>query len=235
MDIRCVWEHNGRDTLLYASDFPGAFARGEDLTTARRKMPNEISSYLQWATGTCVEDANVNVIQESECDLNVYDADSDVIFHTEREPLQLGQYEALRALTLKSASDFLTLYQSIPDKNHSDLPQRTTFYGVVPRTAEEMYQHTKNVNAYYFGEIGVDADNEGDILSCRLRGFDLLEQQDSFLLNTMFEGSYGECWTLRKMLRRFIWHDRIHAKAMYRMATRVFGAENIVNPFFFED
>lgn len=41
---------------------------------------------------------------------------------------------------------------------------------------------------------------------------------------------------LRKVLRRFIWHDRIHAKAMYRMATKVFGAESIENPFcFFEE
>ena len=47
------------------------------------------------------------------------------------------------------------------------------------------------------------------------------------------KGSYGEDWSLRKVLRRFIWHDRIHAKAMYRMATKVFGAESIVNPFYF--
>ena len=25
MTINCVWEHNGRDTLLYAVDFVGAF------------------------------------------------------------------------------------------------------------------------------------------------------------------------------------------------------------------
>lgn len=41
------------------------------------------------------------------------------------------------------------------------LPARKTFYGAVPRTAEEMYVHTKNVNAYYFGEIGVEAGNDG--------------------------------------------------------------------------
>jgi hypothetical protein len=35
-----------------------------------------------------------------------------------------------------------------------------------------------------------------------------------------------------KQLRRFIWHDRIHAKAMYRMVIRTFG-ENIPNVFRF--
>ena len=36
-----------------------------------------------------------------------------------------------------------------------------------------------------------------------------------FLENVVVAGSYGEDWSLRKVLRRFIWHDRIHAKAMY--------------------
>ena len=31
-----------------------------------------------------------------------------------------------------------------------------------------------------------------------------------------------ETWTLRKLLRRFIWHDRIHARAMVRMMKRTF-------------
>lgn len=70
-------------------------------------------------------------------------------------------------------------------------------------------------------------------MECRRRGFEALEKRPDFLANPVVEGSYGEYWTLRKVLRRFIWHDRIHAKAMYRMAAGIFGAENIPNPFFF--
>ena len=36
--IDCVWEHNGDDTLLYAGNLPGAYARGEDVETAARAM-----------------------------------------------------------------------------------------------------------------------------------------------------------------------------------------------------
>ena len=96
-----------------------------------------------------------------------------------------------------------------------------------------MYVHTKNVNEYYFAEILVDTDNDGSIYECRARGFAALEAKPDFLQNTVIEGSYGEDWSLRKVLRRFIWHDRIHAKAMYRMAVKLFGAENIQNPFCF--
>ena len=80
----------------------------------------------------------------------------------------------------------------------------------------------------------VEADNEGSIYDCRARGFARLEEQKDFLKNPVIEGSYGEFWSLRKVLRRFIWHDRIHAKAMYRMALQLFGEDNIINPFFFQ-
>ena len=101
--------------------------------------------------------------------------------------------------------------------------------------ANEMYEHTKNVNTYYFAEIAVDADHDGNIYECRKRGFESLESNPDFLQNTVRKGNYGEDWSLRKVLRRFIWHDRIHARAMYRMAIKVFGAESIVNPFYFFD
>ena len=56
---------------------------------------------------------------------------------------------------------------------------------------------------------------------------------NKFLNNPVVEGSYDELWSVRKMLRRFIWHDRIYARAMYRMAVKTFGAEKIDNPFSF--
>ena len=51
----------------------------------------------------------------------------------------------------------------------------------------------------------------------------------------------GEMWTLRKVLRRFVWHDRIHAKAILRIMRRqeqlgLIGAavgEAVVDPFHF--
>ena len=97
-----------------------------------------------------------------------------------------------------------------------------------------MYEHTKNVNEYYFAEIDVDADNGGTIYECRKRGFEALEVKPDFLQNAVVAGSYGEDWSLRKVLRRFIWHDRIHARAMYRMAVKMFGTKNVENPFYFE-
>ena len=231
--IKCVWEHNGNDTLLYAVDYVGAYTRGESLDVAKAKMPKEITSYLEWCGENASNNFEITITREKSSDLNIKDADSDVLFESEKAPLTLDEYEKLKSLALKSAKDFLVLYESIPNKSATATPERKTFYGNVPRSADEMYEHTKNVNEYYFAEIDVDANNNDNIYECRKRGFEKLEAKANYLNNAVIEGSYGEDWSLRKVLRRFIWHDRIHAKAMYRMAVKVFGAENIANPFCF--
>ena len=234
MIVNCVWEHNGNDTLLYAIDYIGAYTRGENIEIAKEKMPSEIVSYLKWLGEDASDNMEVVIVQEKFSNLSIKDADSDVLFESEKAPLTIDDYEKLKALALKSAKDFNTLYESILDKNATAVPERKTFYGQVPRTANEMYEHTKNVNEYYFAEIEVDADNDGDIYECRKRGFEALESKPGFLLNPVIEGSYGESWSLRKVIRRFIWHDRIHARAMYRMALKIFENQNIINPYDFE-
>jgi len=235
MEINCVWEHNGNDTLLYAMDYIGAYTRGENLKTAMAKMPQEIGSYLKWLGQDVAGDFEIVFVADKDSNLDIKDADSDVLFESEMAPLTLEEYKDLKALALKSAEDFLSLYDAIPEKDCTCVAARKTFYGQVPRSAREMYLHTKNVNAYYFGEIGIETDNDGSILECRQRGFEALERKQDFLLNPVIEGSYGEKWTLRKMLRRFLWHDRIHGKAMYRMAVNMFGLENIPDVFCFKE
>ncbi len=222
MDISLVWEHNGPDTLLYAIDLPGAFTRGESFYHALDKLPGAVRGYLRWMGRETPEEITGHVVQEADCDLTVQDADSDVLFDSERLPLSRGQYAYWKALALKSAEDFLRLYEAIPDKKQPLFPARRTFYGQIPRTAKDIYLHTKNVNDYYFSEINVPSDHEGDILDCRRRGFAELEKQPDFLENPVLEGSYGEFWSLAKVLRRFLWHDRIHARGLYRHAVTLY-------------
>lgn len=234
MKIKCVWEHNGNDSLIYSGNLIGAYTRGVSKEDALKKMESEIISYCAWAGQSVTLPLDIIITQEKVSELNIRDADSDVIFDSERTGLINSDYNMLKELALKSAADFYRLYDSLPDKNKSCLPERDTFYGKVPRTAKEMYQHTKNVNSYYWGEIGVEVGNEGTILENRTRGFEILEKRDGFLEANVLEGSYGELWSLSKVLRRFIWHDRIHAKALYRMGIKTFGREQIPNIFNFE-
>lgn len=233
MNIRCIWEHNGEHSLIYAENLPGAYTRGETKEAALAKLPAEAAAWLRWAGKPVPASFQVEIIQEKPSSLEIRDADSDVIFDAERLPLTREAYMKLKALAMKSARDFLALYEAVPDRDKSCLPERECFHGSLPRTAREMYEHTRNVNDYYFGEIGLEADHDGTIAECRARGFALLEQQPDFLSNPVLPGSYGEEWSLRKVLRRFIWHDRIHAKAMYRMAARTFPETELPDIFRF--
>ncbi len=236
MVLKAVSEYNKDGCLVYAENFPGAFVRGRTFKEATEKFPREIESYLFWVNGNEPEDFKLEVetVLEKESTLNVCDADSDIIFPSEREAITKEEYTKLKILALRSAMDFERLFDSVPDKKARISPERESFYGKIPSTAEEMYLHTMNVNSYYFGEIGVDAENGPDILSCRAKGFEELEKQENFLENKVFVGSYDEEWSLRKLLRRFIWHDRIHAKAMYRRAYETFWNDEIDNVFGFK-
>ncbi|HBE04966.1 MAG TPA: hypothetical protein DHD79_02150 [Firmicutes bacterium] len=252
MKVYCIWEHNGNDSLVYAQDCIGAFTRGSSKEEALAKMDREIRSYLQWRDGLSFpvdETIEAIIIQEKASELRIADADSDVLFESEKRPLLIKEYLKLKELAIKSARDFQRLFDAIPDKNRTALSVRETFYGQVPITAQQMYDHTSGVNSYYFGEIGIRADRAtnsptdsanyeaGIIVTRRLQSFEQLEITQTgvpnYLANRLFNGSYGEEWTLRKVCRRFVWHDRIHAKAMYRMACKTFGAETVPNIFGF--
>ena len=106
--MRCVWEHNGSDTLLYSVDYVGAYTRGNSLEAAISKMEAEITAYSSWSGQDCIHHAEIEIIQEKNSDLRIADADSDVLFDSERAPLLREEYEALKALVLKSACDFYT-------------------------------------------------------------------------------------------------------------------------------
>ena len=90
MKIRCVWEHNGDDSIMFADNFVGAFTRGNSREMALRKMPTEIKSYLKWTGESVPNSFEITIIQEKQSGLTISDADSDVIFDTEKEKLSLS-------------------------------------------------------------------------------------------------------------------------------------------------
>ena len=111
MTVNCVWEHNGNDTLLYADDYIGAYTRGPNLENAVSKMPCEIRSYLRWLNRNIPDNIEIVIIGEKESGLSICDADSDVLFESEKAPLTADEYAYLKYLALKSADDFQALYR----------------------------------------------------------------------------------------------------------------------------
>lgn len=231
--MKAALEYSEKGCMLYSLDCPGAFARGVSREETMTKLPADVEAFCRWA-GWEIPVGPVTITEEKfQPDMKVEDADSDMIFAGERQPMTAEEYALLRELVLRSARDLDILYDSVPDKDASLGEARKTFYGAYPDTARKMFAHTNSVTAYYVGELGADVDNLPGCYENRLNGLAAVEKIPDFLNLPVIEGSYGELWSLRKVLRRFLWHDRIHARAMYRRAKAVWGGR-IADPFCFE-
>lgn len=232
--LRVAIEENANGAMVHLVDLPGAFARGRAVREALAKAPREATQYHRWlGYGDLPISYGVDVVQRETNAARLDDADTEILLAAERTP-DAETIQRLCRLAIKSAADFQLLYDSLPDKTIPDpAKQRKTFYGDTPASAEQMLEHADEVRWYYLGRIGLQCP-EGD------RGFlwnrcdamrTLLESGKAFE-ETVFEAD-GESWTVTKVLRRLLWHDRIHARAMYRLAARQWGASTIANPFWF--
>lgn len=229
-------EYNDRGYLVWANDYVGLATRGETLEQALVKLPSAVSNYAYWANNSTLPQLHRNdvvVVQEHHSTLNVQDADSDVLFSSERLPMDMTEYIRLKERCLRSAKDFQVLYDSIPQKGRALVKSRKTFYGKIPQSAQEMLQHTNQAIAYYASAFGIDHENVPDLLQNRIRLFSEIEAMPDYLSPRVFTAADGELWTRKKLLRRILFHDRIHARALYRRAITFWQKERIENPFYF--
>lgn len=234
MKLQAVVEYNPGGYLIYAANYPGAYVRGESEAEALAKFPGELRNYLRWSTGALpvYDDPEIEIVQRQPSNLRIDLADSDVLFDAEQEPLTAQEFEKLKLLVLRSARDIRKMFNSIPNPDISDRPKRICFYGAVPRTPREMYEHINQTTAYYVCAFGLPFENVPDLYTNRLQALSALEDLPDPLSGTVYTAPDGELWTMRKVLRRFLWHDRIHARAMWR-TTSALWSSGLENPFFF--
>ena len=206
------------------------------MSKALEKFPKNLSVFAQWAYGVPMPDlaeSDFVVTHAYKTDLAVEDADGNVLFPSERLPMDMTEYTQKKQLCLRSAQDFEKLLNSIPQKDRALRKSRRTFYGKIPYSAREMADHTNRTLEYYASGLGIAFENEGGLFENRKRLFRAIESTPNFLLPRVHEAPDGELWTLRKLLRRLLWHDRIHAHALWRRAITFWQKERIANPFFF--
>ncbi|MDO4543342.1 MAG: hypothetical protein Q4C01_02210 [Clostridia bacterium] len=233
MIINAILEYNDKGCLVWAENYFGAYARGKTPQEAYQKLPAEVARYLRWSENRDFEGGEVAVRFESKSSLAVDDADSDILFPSERLPMDMTEYIGKKELILRSARDLKTLYLSIPQRNRALVKSRPTFYGRIPQTAVEMTTHVNNTLSYYAAGLGIEHENLPDLVENRAAFFKTIERKGDFLNLGVCTASDGESWTPKKLMRRLLFHDIIHARALYRKAVSFWGKERILNPFFF--
>ena len=236
-ESKAVLEYNDKGVILWSLRYPGAFARGETAAEAVRKLPAACRRYRLWAKlpieADAAGDEQVRCTRKIKVDAPVEEGFTAALFPEEKLALDMARYTSLKTLCLISARDLEALFASIPQKDRALLKSRRTVYGKVPVTAREMLSHVIEAQRTWSTLFGVNLGESQGLLADRKRLFAGLERQPGYLDGRLVTGPDGELWTLRKLLRRLLWHDALHGRALYRKAVTFWQKERIKNPFGF--
>ncbi len=229
-----IIEYNENGVQVFAEDYPGAYARGETKEEALQKLPHALADYRAWSgQGTTEPAVPFRILEEVKSTAFVEEGDTNILFASERLPMDMTEYTQKKALCIRSARDLAALFASVPQKDRALVKSRKTFYGRIPQTSREMYRHVDEMVRRYAESAGIVFEPGADLVESRMRLFAALEAGPHFLEAHVRTAPDGELWTNKKLLRRILWHDRIHAHAMYRKAITFWQKERIENPFRF--
>ncbi len=243
--VEVALETNGRGFLGHIVNLPGAFVRGRTRYEALKKVPYEAERYLAWAekfpecqkiidyfgTSSAFKDQGLDIVQVHRTQLMVEDADSDILINTDRGDLSREEFYLFRDLITRSGDDVYALSRETTDPSWSD-PRREgkTFYGKRPASIKETMAHIDQVQDFYISRIGIEPEHRGGFLERRDFCMEKLGERFEQTGRGRVYRVDGEDWTLKKVLRRFLWHDRIHARAMVRIL-QVQQESGLVNNF----
>lgn len=219
--VNIVYETNGIGFLGWITDFPGAYIRGKTLEDARGKIDKEINAYNQWLE---IENTIDMQIYEHimKCNLHVEDADSNIILDSELQGFDTKEdfkFWCKNILISGEKAELIykkTKYKSIVDPT-MEMP---TFYGKVYCTIDEQYRHIVNVQNYYLNQIDTEMNIKNDLQMDRMEFIEKLQEKYRKEGNRLYRYD-DEKWNVKKIIRRIIWHDRIHIKAIERMEKRL--------------
>jgi len=217
--ISIAFETNGKGYIGYIVELPGAFIRGKTEEEAISKVRREVNLYLKWLDKKQKTDYKIQVVQRHQSALAVEDADNEILLEADKETMGEEEFRNLLELVWYSEEAFLQLYHKIKSKDWVDESRiRKTFYGENPKTIQEIFDHVKGCQYYYLSRTKIPFEKKEENF-IKIRKFCLEKIEELYRVNNnslIFEVE-NELWTINKILRRFIWHDRVHAKAMTRI------------------
>jgi hypothetical protein len=152
----------------------------------------------------------------------VEDADGEILLDADRGTVSEEEFRALAELSRRSATTFKSLYDSSVLNDWVDRSRaRKTFYGECPKTIQEVFDHVNATQNYYFSRARLlPSKEEKAFLARRELYTSRIERLFQSQRNSRVYDVDNELWTLKKILRRFVWHDRIHGKAITRILAR---------------
>jgi predicted RNase H-like HicB family nuclease len=212
-------ETNSKGFHGFIVELPGAYVRGPSEGEAVSKAPGEAKLYLEWLGQERTLFPKPRIVQTHRCKLMVEDADCEILLTEDSRPMSDREFRNLVELVKYSGLTFTRLYDSAELKDWVDEARiRKTFYGLNKKTIREIFDHVKRTQYYYISRLGVPFKEDETEPFMRIRDFSLDSLPGLFRQNGNSKVTKdNEEWTMKKVLRRFLWHDRIHGKAITRI------------------
>jgi hypothetical protein len=220
--LSLAFETNGKGCLGHIIQLPGAFVRAPTEVEALSKVMSEMKSYNRWLGAKLPPSVRTMIVQWHQSQLRVEDADSEILLDVDRKPFLDGEFATLLDLVRYSGETIYEAYEEAELKEWVDESRRrNTFYGTVPSTIQEVLGHVNSAQHFYMARLGVPLENgTDDFLEVRRRCVDEFVRLHDSGINSNLYSSENELWTLKKVLRRLVWHDRIHGKAIIRILAK---------------
>jgi len=213
--------------MVHILELPGCFLRASSHAEVIHRLPQVIMDYLRWhylhggAIPKITNDFGFEVTEEFN-NIGPFDpGDAAALFTPEYQPITLEEMEPFFSAMAYSRSDLLDLVNEIPDELLDWQPEPGVF------SMRRILRHIGNAEEWYVSRILTPdklpdewANDENlptdQFLEMERRTAlvclqNLTDTQRSSIFHPVhFTSHPTEAWALRKVLRRFIEHEREH-------------------------
>jgi len=224
-------------------DLPGCVTGGRDLDEAAEKLPLVLAEHVGWlrAHGEESEDSREWEVAEEVAGSTL--AGGDALFAAEREALSIEELEMLVRRMDHARSDLLSAIDGVPDTVLDWAPPTTAFvsfdaWAPGVRTIRDVAQHVFRFEIYYRdglrnGQAAGIFEPVAEPARDRAQTVELLRSLSDAGRSQSYRPvrpgqSMPEEWTVRKVVRRVISHERAHtAEVVQRKSWVLLGTPKV--------
>lgn len=223
-----VVETDGKLYRVYSEKHHGACVTADSLDGALGRIDGEINALWSWAKRKPIAlTYEHTIVERHEVGYPLDGLRSEILFGIEQGTFHAITYRIMKELAVRSALAMTQLLDSIPD---AGAPLTGSPLMREIGTAAEVRRITYFSTGAFVRKLGIAYENTGDIYANRM--FALAAAETDKFMRNLPHTEYGETWTLRKVLRRLIWQDRLLARALFDAAREKWG-DRIANPYGF--
>lgn len=235
-EVTAVAEENDAGIILFASEYPGTCGWGRTAAEAREKLRADLRATVDWLAGHGIE-CSVPALGPEPVSFEITEriratgdplvCDSEGFFAFDSRPYSDAEISQTRAMLTASRGDLLDLVAELDPRSldHRLAADR--------RTVREILDHVAGAEHWYLTRVVVPVDvpdswrhyagDTFDRLAETRRDVDrtlesLRDVPDSRRGRTRVVD--GERWSRRKLLRRLVWHERLHGKQLARLVPK---------------